>query len=82
MGPHLTAVPGTGHEAVPEPGTAYTVSGPNTGRPADLGYFGHFPAEAHCVTCGMMIRRERYQRMSPGDDGEWKHTGRKPGEVG
>jgi hypothetical protein len=72
--------PKADHEAVPEPGTAYTVSGPNTGRPADLGYFGDFPAEAHCVTCGMMIRRERYMMLSRGDEGDWKHTGRKPGD--
>lgn len=79
MGP-LDLVGRENHEGVPAPGTAYTVKGPNTGRPANLGYFGDFPAEALCVTCGTVIRRERYQRMSPGDDGDWKHTGRKPGE--
>lgn len=81
----LSAVPGDpagDHEAVPQPGTAYTVEGPNAGQLANLGYFGHFPAEAHCVTCGMMIRRERYMRLSIGDDGDWKHAGRKPGEPG
>jgi hypothetical protein len=78
----LTVVPGYDHEAVPKPGTVYSVKGPNAGRPANLGMTGHFPVTAHCTTCEEIILRERYLRLSPGDPGDWLHTGRKPGEPG
>lgn len=68
------------HEACPKPGTVYSAEGINTGLAADLGRPAHFPATAHCTGCEEVIRRERFMRMTPGDDGEWKHTGRKPGE--
>lgn len=62
-----------GHTAGPEPGTAYTVAGPNTGQEANLRNSAHYPAEALCKDCGMMIRS---------DGASWYHTGRNPGEEG
>lgn len=68
---------GAGHEALPQRGTAYSTAGSNTGLPADLTFFWHYPVEALC-TCGEMIRCEQF--LSIGDQGEWVHTGRKPGD--
>ena len=79
----LSAAPGDDHgdhEAVPIRGTAYSVEGRNANLPADPRLPWHFPAEAHCVTCGMMIRREQYLVPGDPDKDAWHHTGRKPGE--
>jgi hypothetical protein len=75
----LSAVPGEDHETVPQPGSAYSMGGANTGLPADLRWSAHYPVEAICL-CGEMIRCERDLRLSPGDPGDWVHLGRKPGE--
>jgi len=66
------------HEIVPQPGTIYSAEGRNTGLPADLRRLHHYPVEALCAGCGEVIRLERYVRIGP--EGEWQHTGRKPGE--
>src|SRR5581483_7291610 len=46
-GYHEAGLPVTGHRIVPQPGTAYTM----TGLPADLSHPGDYPAEAFCGTC-------------------------------
>jgi hypothetical protein len=63
----------TGHMAMPADGTAYTVDGPLTGRPADLRLMRSYPCEALC-SCGEMIRCDSLQAAG------WSHTGRKPAE--
>lgn len=73
----MTGPAGTGHEAVPQRGTAYSVEGSNTGLPADLLSPFDYPVEALC-RCGEMIRCEQW--LSIGGRGEWVHTGRKPGD--
>ena len=81
QGGHLEAVPGgRGGEIVPRKDTAYTVAGPNTGLPANLMNFAHYPVEAICTDgqgacgCGQVIRSESFYAG-------WYHTGRKPGET-
>jgi len=65
------------HKAVPQPGTLHSAgAGPNTGREADARREGHYPIEAHCVTCGEIIWLE----CLIDHGGEWQHTGRKPGD--
>jgi hypothetical protein len=61
------------HEASPAPFSAYSMDGPNTGRPANLASPRYYPAEALCGGCGAMIRAEHY-----GDP--WVHNGRMPGD--
>lgn len=77
MATEIAARPATRHEALPRPGTAYTMRGPNTGLPADLRNLYHYPVEAVC-SCGEMIRCEYMLPLGPGAD--WKHLGRRPGE--
>lgn len=73
----LRAVPAV-REVLPEPGTVYSMAGPNTGCPARLVNAAHYPVEAVCggpesaCRCGGMIRSEHLY------DG-WTHTGRMPG---
>lgn len=74
----ITAVRPERHEALPEPGTAYTVAGRRTGLPADIRNTLHYPVEATCSGCGQVIRCERMLSIGPG--AEWAHTGRMPGE--
>jgi len=77
--PPLPPPPGSeDHDIVPRPGTAYSVSGGNTGLPANLRNSGHYPAEAQCAGCGEMIRCEQWLPVSA--DGDWYHTGRRPGD--
>lgn len=66
------------HKAEPRPGTVYSVAGRNTGLEADLSYQTHYPVEAFCAGCELVIRLEHMIAIGPG--GEWQHTGRKPGE--
>lgn len=56
--------------------SAYSVKGPNDGRPAILGWPSHYPMEAICSVCGQVVRREK---MDPGNL-DWVHTGRMPGD--
>lgn len=48
------------HEAAPEDFSAYSMAGPNTGRPANLANAWHFPAEGICSCCDGVIRAVRY----------------------
>ncbi len=50
------------HRIVPQPGTAYTV----TGLPADLSHPSDYPAEAFCLTCRKPACRETI-------DAPWEH---------
>lgn len=70
------AGPVTAHEAVPKPGTVYSVQGSNTGLPANPQTPWHYPVTAHCAGCGEIIRRQAIL----GAASEWIHTGRRPGE--
>jgi hypothetical protein len=67
------------HEVVPEPDTAYSAGGRNTGQPATLTNMFHYPVTAVCSGCGEVIRFEQY--MSIGTRGDWVHTGRRPGDT-
>jgi hypothetical protein len=67
---------GAAHETLIVPGSAYTVKGPNTGRPANLRNPAHYPAEAICQVCFEVVERAE---MEPGKL-DWEHTGRKAGE--
>lgn len=73
-------LPGAGpHTALIVEGSAYTVGeGPNTGRPANLGWPAHYPMEALCAVkgCGQVVRREKMDARQL----DWEHTGRMPGE--
>lgn len=60
------------HAAELKPDTAYTMTGPRTGHLWDARFTRSYPAEGIC-SCGEMIRCEER-------GGEWKHTGRMPGE--
>jgi hypothetical protein len=64
------------HTALIVEDSAYTVEGPNTGRPANLGWPGHYPMEAVCAVCGLVVRREK---IDPGQL-DWTHTGRAAGD--
>lgn len=66
------------HRALIVEGSAYTVKGPNTGKPANLGWPGHYPMEAVCAVpgCGQVVRREE---MDP-EQLDWMHTGYMPGD--
>lgn len=59
-------------------GSAYSAEGPNTGRPANLGWPSHYPMEALCAVkgCGQVVRRERMDAQQL----DWEHTGRMPGD--
>ncbi len=61
------------HEILPQPGTAYSTSGVNTGLPAELTNPVHYPIEALCQ-CNQVIRCERWFQAP------WTHTGRRPGD--
>jgi hypothetical protein len=58
------------HDAMPLDGTLYTAVG---SLPASLNRADDFPAEALCSQCHMPVRAESPQ-------GQWYHTGRKPGD--
>ena len=47
----------TGHEIIPEPGTARRV---RDGQPAQLTRPSDYPATAVCKTCGQPVRCERW----------------------
>lgn len=69
------------HEPTPTAGTIYSVGlGPNTGRPADPRYGADYPMTAHCAGCGEIIHLG--QILAIGPEGDWQHTGRRPGEAG
>lgn len=68
--PHLTDVSTYDHEALPQKDTVYTATG---GLPANLFNGLHYPVEAHCKTCGQIIRCEQIFDS-------FSHTGRKPGD--
>jgi hypothetical protein len=55
----------TGHEIIPEPGSARRV---RDGEPADLTLPTHYPVAAFCKTCGRPIRTERWLLA------DWYHT--------
>ena len=59
----------TGHEIIPEPGTARRV---RDGQPADLKNPLHYPIEAICMACGQPIRIERFYLA------EWRHVTPEP----
>ena len=61
------------HAPEPQPGTAYTASGPYALREVDERIARAFPATAHC-SCGEILTRAS-------QDAPWVHTGRKPGET-
>jgi len=75
-GKPVPAPAGAAHETLIVPGSAYTVKGPNTGRPANLRNPAHYPAEAICQVCSQVVERAE---MDAGKL-DWKHTGRKAGE--
>lgn len=77
MATEIAAGPATRHEALPRPGTAYTMEGFNAARPANLRNPLHYPVEGIC-SCGEMIRCEYMLPLGPGAN--WEHLGRKPGE--
>ena len=60
----LSLIPGSGHEIVPEPGSARRV---RDGQPADLRSPTDYPAVAVCKVCGRRIRCDRWLRA------EWYH---------
>lgn len=64
------------HEILPREGTMYSLDG----LPADPPRTIHYPVEAICAGCGMVIRLGR--RLAIGPEGSWQHTGRMPGEPG
>lgn len=64
------------HEAVPKPGTVYSVRGSNAGLRADTQKPWHYPVTAHCTGCEQIILRQAIL----GAGAEWIHTGRRPGE--
>lgn len=65
------------HELLIEPGTAYSVTGRNTGLPANLRFPWHYPVEAVCVMCGYVVRREKLDPACP----DWLHLDRRPGDT-
>jgi hypothetical protein len=72
----MAAVTGV-HEILIVPDSAYSVGPrPNTGRRANLRNPKHYPVEAECSVCGLMVRREK---PAP-DQLDWMHLDRKPGE--
>jgi len=65
------------HEIVIVPTSAYSVTGRNSGRPANLSMPWDYPAEALCSACGQTVSCEELTGRHP----DWKHTGRRPGET-
>ena len=60
----------TGHEIIPEPGTARRV---RDSQPADLTRPSDYPVTAVCKVCGRPIRTERWLLA------EWRHAETEPG---
>ena len=69
-------MPADPHELLIKPGSAYSAAGRNTGLQANLRNPAHYPVEAQCRICGMVVRREE---PAPGRL-DWPHTGRMPGD--
>lgn len=68
--------PGGPHEILIVRGSAYSVSGRNTGLPADLAKPWHYPVRAVCGICGLVVSREEMAVERQ----DWVHADRKPGE--
>lgn len=65
------------HEVAIVPGSAYSVTGRNSGRPANLLLPWDYPAEALCTACGQTVSCKELTGGRP----DWKHAGRKAGET-
>lgn len=65
------------HELLIVPGSAYSVTGRNTGLQANLRLPWHYPVEALCRICKGVVRREKPDPACP----DWMHLDRKAGET-
>lgn len=69
-------MPADPHELLIVADSAYSVTGRNANLPANLRLPWHYPVEAVCKVCGLVVRREKLDPASP----DWMHLDRKPGE--